>query len=60
MNRRMVHLSNGKTNHYDVIVVGAGVIGAALAYELAQQGVKVALLEKINPLLVRQGQQVEC
>lgn len=49
MNRRMVHLSNLKTNHYDVIVVGAGVIGAALAYELAQQGVKVALLEKSKP-----------
>lgn len=49
MNRRMVHLSNGKTNHYDVIVVGAGVIGAALAYELVQQGVKVALLEKNQP-----------
>ncbi|MDN4617755.1 FAD-dependent oxidoreductase [Paenibacillus sp. PsM32] len=45
----MVHLSNLKANHYDVIVVGAGVIGAAIAYELAQQGVKVALLEKNQP-----------
>lgn len=45
----MGHLSNLNTNHYDVIVVGAGVIGAALAYELAQQGVKVALLEKSKP-----------
>lgn len=49
VNEIMGHLSNLNTNHYDVIVVGAGVIGAALAYELAQQGVKVALIEKSKP-----------
>jgi glycine/D-amino acid oxidase-like deaminating enzyme len=31
---------------YDWIVVGAGITGAALAYELAKQGLQVLLLEK--------------
>lgn len=45
----MIHASTQGHNHYDVIVVGAGVIGSALAYELAQQGAKVALVEKNKP-----------
>ena len=32
--------------NYDWIVVGAGITGAALAYELAKQGLQVLLLEK--------------
>ncbi|NPV57952.1 MAG: FAD-binding oxidoreductase, partial [Anaerolineae bacterium] len=36
-----------KTNKtYDVIVVGAGVIGCSVAYQLAKSGLKTALLEK--------------
>jgi len=32
---------------YDVIVVGAGIVGTAIAYNLAQTGIKdVLLLEK--------------
>lgn len=38
--------SNG---HYDVIVVGGGAIGASIAYELVQKGVRVALIEKHQP-----------
>ena len=34
------------TQHYDVIVVGAGPAGNAAAYELARAGASVALLEK--------------
>lgn len=33
-------------NHYDVIVIGAGLTGSALAYELAQKNLKVLILEK--------------
>ncbi len=35
---------------YDWIVVGAGITGAALAYELAKQGFSTLLLEQHNPL----------
>ncbi|WP_322922102.1 glycine oxidase ThiO [Paenibacillus campi] len=38
--------SNG---HYDVIVVGGGVIGASIAFELAGKGATVALIEKHQP-----------
>jgi len=33
-------------NHYDAIIIGAGVHGASLAFHLAKRGVKVLLLEK--------------
>lgn len=33
-------------NNYDVIVVGGGLTGSALAYQLARQKIKVLLLEK--------------
>src|SRR5258706_3079771 len=32
--------------HYDVIVIGGGVIGAACAYELSKKDLNVLLLEK--------------
>lgn len=34
---------------YDVIVVGGGLIGAAIAFELAQKGVSVLLLDRQEP-----------
>lgn len=37
-------------NSYDWIVVGAGITGSALSYELAKKGFKVLLLDP-NPLL---------
>ncbi len=33
-------------NNYDVIVIGGGIMGCCDAYELAQRGLKVALLDK--------------
>ena len=31
---------------FDVVVIGAGVIGCSVAYYLAREGIKVALLER--------------
>lgn len=33
-------------NHYDVIIVGGGVIGSSIAFYLSEQGKKVLILEK--------------
>ncbi len=33
---------------YDVIVVGAGVVGSATAYHLAKEGKTVLLLEQVG------------
>lgn len=38
------------TERYEVIVCGGGMVGAATACALAQGGVKVALLERYNPV----------
>jgi glycine oxidase len=35
-----------KQEQYDVVVVGAGVVGCAIAYHLAKADMSVALLEK--------------
>ncbi len=34
------------SSKHDIIVVGAGIVGSALAYSLAKSGRKVALLER--------------
>jgi glycine oxidase len=33
-------------NSYDVVIVGGGIIGSSIAYQLARQGKKVVILEK--------------
>lgn len=40
---------NKQIKSYDVVVVGAGMTGAAAALGFAQEGMKVALLEKAQP-----------
>lgn len=40
---------NKLTENYDVVVVGAGMTGAAAALGFAQEGMRVALLEKAEP-----------
>lgn len=42
---------NKQIESYDVVVVGAGMTGAAAALGFAQEGMKVALLEKAQPAL---------
>src|SRR5579864_7813163 len=38
-----------QTDSTDVIVIGAGIIGACTAWNLAQRGLKVALIDKDGP-----------
>ena len=38
--------NNSQQHKYDVIIIGAGVAGASAAYELANRGVNVIVLEK--------------
>lgn len=47
------------TNRYEVIVVGGGMVGAAAACALAHGGVKVALLDVVNPPRQWQGEPVD-
>lgn len=37
-------------NHFDIIVVGGGMVGAAAALGLAQQGKRVAMIERAPPI----------
>jgi glycerol-3-phosphate dehydrogenase len=39
-------LSALATNEFDVVVIGGGVCGAAAAWDAAQRGLSVALLER--------------
>ena len=34
-------------NKYDAVIIGAGVIGSAVAYELAQRGWKTCNIDKL-------------
>ncbi|MFC0139265.1 NAD(P)/FAD-dependent oxidoreductase [Erwinia mallotivora] len=43
---RYVQDSHYFPSEVDVVVIGAGIVGAATAYELARQGVSVVLIEK--------------
>ncbi|MBE9604445.1 FAD-binding oxidoreductase [Acetobacteraceae bacterium H6797] len=40
---------------YDVVVIGAGISGAATAWELARAGVKVAILDRWGPAAMASG-----
>ena len=38
-----------KSRHFDVVIVGAGMVGAAIACGLAQQNFQIALVDKVLP-----------
>ena len=40
------HLRSSLSNNYDTVVIGGGLLGAALSYYLAKEGVEVLLLER--------------
>lgn len=40
---------------FDSIIVGAGMVGAALASGLAQQGISVALIDQSSPMPYQPG-----
>lgn len=41
-----------RTSHYDVLIVGGGIVGLATAYKLVQRGLKVRVMEK-EPAVAR-------
>ena len=40
---------------FDVVLVGGGMVGAATAIGLAQQGLNVAVVESLRPRLILQS-----
>ena len=42
----VVNKGESMTQTYDAIVIGAGVMGASIAFHLAERGLKVAILER--------------
>ena len=43
------------TQTYDAIVIGAGVMGASIAFHLAERGLKVAILSGARPRIALSG-----
>ena len=42
------------SSHYDVIVVGGGIIGLSAAYQLSRWNKKVLLVEQVDTILLPQ------
>ena len=55
-------MQGGKTvdQRFDVLIIGAGVVGSAAARELAQYQLKIGVLEKNGCLLRHQCQKLRC
>jgi len=41
--------SNATTNSYDIAIIGAGMVGAAIACGLGHTGLRIAILDKVEP-----------
>ena len=46
------------TKHYDIVIVGAALVGASAAVALAKQGFKVALIDRKTPTFEPQNSQL--
>ena len=44
--------------HYEVTIVGAGVVGSLLAYSLAREGVHVCLLDLKSPHKIKKEERI--
>ena len=44
---------------YDAIIIGAGVMGASLAFHLAERGLKPAILERTGDSPIPMGERQE-
>lgn len=47
--KRMQLPSSGSVKSYDVVIVGAGIIGLSAAYELGKKGLRVAVIDQAQP-----------
>lgn len=37
-----------KKSHHDIVIIGGGIIGGAIAYYCAKAGLDITILEKMN------------
>lgn len=48
MSKKLKFQTNAQTeNHYDTIVIGAGIVGSAIGLTMARAGKKTLILEKV-------------
>lgn len=48
-----------KTLSFDVVIIGSGIVGSAIAYELSKYKIKLAVLEKILHLQMKLQQLIQ-
>jgi len=56
----MSDTGDGRRVVYDVVVIGAGVIGSAAAYHIVRKGVRVALIEQVRCTVCSFGVSFQC
>ncbi|MGA1315421.1 MAG: FAD-dependent oxidoreductase, partial [Rubrivivax sp.] len=46
---------NSSSSGFDVVVAGAGVVGASVAWHAARRGMRVAVLDAVGPAAAASG-----